>query len=202
MTSGITIIWIDGWRKFPLNKLMLDIFSGLEGASQAQKERGWEVITVDNDPLFNPTVVADVNNWSWYGRRPDFAWFSPPCDEFAREFMPWIRTGRPPDLSLLFASMRIIKECRPRYWIIENVRGAIRWFRPFLGDPRAIVGPFFLWGYYPDIGKPKIKKRKKESMSSSWRAERAKIPYELSLAFALAIERQPELLEVTVEKTH
>ena len=48
--------------------LMLDLFAGLGGASEAMRRRGWEVVTVDNDPVFNCTVTADLAEWSWQGR--------------------------------------------------------------------------------------------------------------------------------------
>ena len=38
----------------------LDLFSGLEGASIGFKERGHKVVTVDNNPSFKPTLVADI----------------------------------------------------------------------------------------------------------------------------------------------
>ena len=38
----------------------LDLFSGLEGASVGFKERGHKVVSVDMDPSFKPTIVADL----------------------------------------------------------------------------------------------------------------------------------------------
>lgn len=67
---------------------------------------------------------------------------------------------------------------------------------PYLGTPREIHGPFYLWGYFPSLGRPVLHMRKKESYHSSQRAERARVPLALSLALAVAIESQPMLLEV------
>lgn len=176
---------------------MLDLGSGLGGANQAMKDRGWQVVTVDINSDFEPDVIADLRQWSWNGSRPDLIWASPPCDEFAREFMPWIKTGNKPDLSIVLACKRIIDECQPRFWIIENVKGAISWFRPILGDYRTCYDPFYLWGYFPDLGDFKVQ-TKKQRYSSKQKAERAMIPYQLSLAVALAIEHQPELLSLDI----
>src|SRR5687767_3380289 len=100
--------------------LMLDPFSGTGGASSAFKAAGWRVVTVDNDPQHNPSVVADLNTWSWWDsfsdEIPTFVWASPPCTEFSRESMPWCRTGKTPDLGLVFSAMRIIAECQPKFW--------------------------------------------------------------------------------------
>lgn len=168
--------------------LMLDLGSGLKGASQAMKARGWDVLTVDINPGFEPDIVADLRQWSYIGPRPDLVWCSPPCDEFAREFMPWSKTGNTPDLSIVLACKRIINECQPRYWVIENVKGAISWLRPILGNYRVCYGPFFLWGFFPVPGDFRLRARKKESYSSKARAERAMIPAQLSNGLALAIE--------------
>lgn len=167
--------------------LMLDVCSGLGGASQAFVNAGWRVVTVDVDPRFNPEIVADIREWSWQSERPDFAWFSVPCPEFSRWSMPWTRKRNPPkpDMSLYNAAKRIIRECKPRYWVVENVRGAVEFF----GPPRAIVGPFYLWGEFPPLGNVRLNMRKKESYSSQARAERAKIPYALSRAMLNAVQQ-------------
>jgi site-specific DNA-cytosine methylase len=175
--------------------LMLDLCAGMKGASQAMIARGWTVITLDNDPTSKPDIVADLRNWSWTGNRPDLIWTSPPCTEFARESMPWCRTGRQPDMSIVLAAARIVHQTQPRYWVIENVRGAIRHFRPHLGRPRQIIGPFYLWGFFPPLTVNLDAFRKKESYSSRQRAQRARIPMAISDALAHAIESQRALLE-------
>lgn len=173
---------------------MLDLCAGLGGASQAMRDRGWTVITVDNDPRFNCNHTADLTTWQYDGPRPDLVWLSDPCTEFARESMPWSRTGKAPDLTLVRAGLRIIQAVRPRYWVRENVRGSVPWVRPFLGEPRQIFGPFYLWGRFPHLGVNMRQFRKKESYSSTQRAERAKVPEAISLALAVAIEMQMELV--------
>jgi len=169
--------------------LMLDLCAGLGGASAAFRDRGWDAVTVDNDPRFGPDVLADVCAWSWAGPRPDFVWASPPCVEFSRESMPWCRTGRTPSLDIVRACRRIIGECAPTYWVIENVRGAMRWLEPELGPYAAHFGPFYLWGVFPPLGL-RIRMRPKESYSSTQSAERAMIPPALSRAMAMAVEAQ------------
>lgn len=170
--------------------LMIDLCCGLKGASAAMRNRGWKVVTVDVKPEFSPDIVADVRFWSWQGDEPLLVWASPPCDEFAREFMPWSRTGRPPDLSIVDGCKRIIKECHPKFWIIENVRGAV----PHLGKPTQIINPFYLWGFFPHLGRFRVQRRHKESLPSTAKAERAKIPYSFSLAVAKIIESQTTFL--------
>jgi len=170
--------------------LMYDICCGLKGASKTMLERGWRVVTIDNDPAFDADIVADVRDWHPVGLSPDLIWASPPCYEFARENMPWCRTGESPDLSIVEACWRIIREANPRYWIIENVRGAM----PYLGQPAFIYGAFYLWGFFPVLGNIIKDYRKKESYGSQQKAERARIPSRLSLAVARAIESSRVLI--------
>lgn len=178
--------------------LMLDLCSGLGGASSAMREKSlltgiWQVITVDIEPSFNPSIVADVRDFTYSGVKPDLIWASPPCVEFARESMPWSRTDQTPDMSIVRACYRIIQDVKPLFWIIENVRGAIPYFRDLLGDWRWHQGPWYLWGFFPEIGYIKTW-RKKGSFSGNQAAERALIPRELSLMVADAIERQGVLV--------
>lgn len=166
--------------------LMIDLCCGLKGASAAMRERGWEVITVDNDARFEPTFVADVKEWQWSGRRPDLVWASPPCQEFSRESMPWTRRGIIPDLSIVEACMRIARESDARFWLIENTRGAIKWFRPILGEPQYRMNPQFLWGYPPVGFQPaRVKLTKKQHATPQLRAL---VPWHISLALARAVE--------------
>ncbi len=166
--------------------LMLDLCSGLGGASQAMIDRGWDVVRVELDQKFNPDIVADVREFHWGGQQPYLIWASPPCTEFSRESMPWFRTGNPPSMELVLACKRIIDECNPMFWVIENVKGAIRYFRPLFGPPKKSCGPFFLWGNFPDFN-CRIKFFK-ERLSSKQQAERAKVPYLLSERLAEACE--------------
>lgn len=164
---------------------MLDLFAGLGGASRAMRARGWQVTTVELDPKFRPDVVGDVARLPIRGQF-DLIWASPPCTEFSRESMPWCKTGNPPSLELWQAAERAIAELRPRWWVIENVRGAVRWVGR---QPQRRIGPFYLWGRMPAFKVRDLAHKPKESWSSSQRAERARIPMALSLALAEACER-------------
>jgi hypothetical protein len=170
---------------------MLDLFAGTGGASAAFREAGWGVVTVDNDPAHQTDVVADLRAWSWTGRRPTLVWASPPCQEFSRMSMPWTRAKNPPAPSteLVEAALRIVQETRPRYWVVENVRGAIPYLRPLLGRPRLSCGPFFLWGYFPwfRAGVAPFK----EHLGSRDAVRRAAVPRHVSTGLLEAINYRP-----------
>jgi hypothetical protein len=50
--------------------LMIDLFTGRGGASQAMKERGWLVVTLDNEAKFQPEICRDITGWSWVHDTP------------------------------------------------------------------------------------------------------------------------------------
>ncbi len=168
-----------------MKPLMLDLFSGTGGASAPFATTGWEIVRVELDPQFEAEFHADVRSWSWRGRRPALVWASPPCTEFARESMPWCRTGQAPSMELVDAADRAIRECDPDFWVIENVKGASRYLTPRYGTP-LVLGPVFLWGRFP-----RFRTRVpywKERLSSKDRAKRAAIPWKIGDGLRRAIE--------------
>lgn len=134
----------------PRRKLAVELFSGTAGATAAFRGRpDWDVITVDLDPRHRPTVVADCSQLPFslgpdVGRPLELLWMSPPCQQFSR----WNRNAPlRPSLEMMFAAFTAVQQYRPRYWVLENVLGAI----PFLGIPAQKIGPWCLWGYFPQL---------------------------------------------------
>ncbi len=126
---------------------LLDLFSGLEGWSQAFKDRNHSVITVDINPKFNPTISADVMNL----KASDFSDYepfdiilaSPPCNCFsiASVYRHWDKkTKRPKDeatrqaIRLVGHTIKLILDLQPKWWILENPRGMLR---RVLGKPQV-----------------------------------------------------------------
>lgn len=175
-----------------MTRLMVDLCSGLGGASGAFVQAGWRVITVDIEPKFHPTIVGDVRLLKGADitpERPTLVWASPPCIDFSRESMPWCRTGIAPSVTLVQNCLRLINELSPRYWVIENVRGAQRWLSALVGKRAKHVGPFYLWGEFP-IFTCELRMRNKMAYSGDQDAERAQIPEKLSKALLRAIEAE------------
>lgn len=165
-------------------RIALDLFCGTAGATAAFRGApGWQVIGIDNDLRSAADVVADVRRLPLQGR-VDFVWASPPCQEFS--LMPPGRAGRRPSLELVFATLNVIRDLRPKFWIMENVVGAI----PFLGAPLQKIGPFCLWGYFPHIDAPlDVVTHRKMVPDRRTAAARAAVPYALSQAVHQAVER-------------
>ena len=187
---------------------ILDLCSGLGGASEAFSQAGWTVIRIETNPelAYVPfTQTLDVLEWEeWIADLPDridVVWASPPCREFSRGFAapsPTAeRAGLPfePSLELVRACLDIIDYLKPKWWVLENVQGAIMHFRPVIGSYSQRVGPFYLWGTFPRIIMPYTYEHLKSSndvwSTNPLRANlKALIPFEVSFAFLEAVTRQ------------
>ncbi len=175
---------------------MLDLFSGLGGASRVFKARGWDVVRVELEErfntLFDPAIVADVTTLDPTGLgKFDLVWASPPCQEFSKFGMPMFYPDPPePSLECVNAVKRIVDILRPRFWVLENVRSAQRW----LGPARQHAGSFYLWGDFPLMEDPPrcVKGIKHYHRGTYVRdaAKRAEIPLALSLAMCQAVEKE------------
>ena len=176
--------------------LMLDLFSGKGGASQAMRERGWDIITVDINPDFEPDICTDITTFHYSGPVPDLIWASPPCIEFSKASLPasWACNMIPaePDINLMLAAKRIIDDVKPRWWVIENVRGAVSWFIPILGPVRKKSGSRYLWGEFPIFDCDPGYGKWRLPPSRDRAAIRSMIPRQLSKALSIAVESSEE----------
>ncbi len=187
---------------------MWDLCSGLGGASEAMLANGWEVTRIENNNELGyvpNTIICNVEDVEWWAMdRPNLIWASPPCNEWSDGFHSKKATMRRngeefiPNLSILNTCIEIIQETKPKYWVIENVRGACEFFNPILGEPTQVIDGIYLWGNFPRLAMPVNYKHRKISkefdMNDKLRAnKRAKIPFEVSLQLMRAIQEQTTL---------
>ena len=143
---------------------MLDLCSGLGGASEAFLQAGWDVVRIENNPLLEDvphTEIRDILELVppyHFGEPFDLIWASPPCTEFSNAYAAPKSVSRregiefEADLRILKKCIEIIEYLDPENWVIENVSGASKTFSKILGfPPWQIVGPFFLWGKFPRL---------------------------------------------------
>ena len=138
-------------------RVFLSLCSGHSGESEAFiNEPGWVVVRIEKDDGLSHipnTRILDVLKWlDWIDSIPqpvEVVWASPPCQEFSAALGP--RRVENPSMEILKACMDIIAYLKPKYWLIENVRGAIQHFHPLLDAPSQVIGPFYLWGKFPHI---------------------------------------------------
>ena len=195
---------------------MLDLCSGLGGASEAFVRAGWEVVRIENNPVLASkdsgyyvpyTIEDDVRlptaGYFWKTLHYDLVWASPPCVEFSNAYSApkptAIRNGEEfePDMTIVRSCYNIIRKLRPKYWVIENVSGSSKHITKELGfPPWQIVGPFFLWGKFPRIHIDYDWTHRKADLETSHELKanhKAKIPLEISEAFLDVLENQTTL---------
>ncbi len=181
---------------------VLDLFSGLGGFSQAFRQRGHHVTTVDIEEKFRPDICRDILDTDELlekltvegGYRPDVILASPPCEEFSKARMPWYKNIHP-DMSLFSATLAIVVKLDPRFWVIENVQGAIPFFSQYVGKYKKHCGSRYLWGEFPKFCCTHKKCYGKEKMGPrpDRKELRAIVPYEISINLCLAIEKSPRI---------
>jgi hypothetical protein len=118
---------------------LLELCCGNKSAATAMR-RLWpkaKVVTLDVDPRFSPTILADVTDWDYEedvfpSGYFDIIWASPPCTEYSLA-----KTKGERDLAgadrIVHAVKRIIKFFSPPAWFIENPH-ALLYLRPLMQE--------------------------------------------------------------------
>ena len=196
---------------------VLDLFSGLGGFSEAFVRAGDEVVRIENNPLLSEvpcTQIQDVfevrdrlQRFQDEGqpiREYDLLLAGPPCREFSLGYgsprSVAHRNGEDfePSMDLLQATMDIIRITNPRYWVIENVIGSIKYFEKFGLEVNQIHGPHVLYGRYPKFqpGPVPTKASKDKTSTHPLRANhKALVPFTISESLRSAIVAQKTLFE-------
>jgi site-specific DNA-cytosine methylase len=67
---------------------VLDLFSGTGSVGRVFQEEGFEVVSVDINPKFKPTVIADILEWDYAVAFPpgyfDVVFACSACEQFSR----------------------------------------------------------------------------------------------------------------------
>lgn len=194
-------------------KTMVDMFSGLGGASEAfYQSKNWVVWRYDNNPLLKEVPGSIISDSMFQkvkaghsGHNIDLLWASPPCREFSNGYQsPKSKAKRMeeeyfPSLKYLKMTKEVIDIVKPKTWVIENVIGSIEYFEPLLGKPRQIINSVVLWGNFPYLPLPADFKHIKDD--SGWSDDplrankRAKIPFEISKSLRDTLDNQMKLEE-------
>ena len=109
---------------------VLELFSGTGSFGKVAHKAGFEVISVDNHPRFNPTICTDILKWD-YKRdladlgTPAIIWASPPCTEWS--FAKTIgKRNLPLARRLVRKTLEIIDHFQPFAFVIENPSGLLK----------------------------------------------------------------------------
>lgn len=209
----------------------IDLFAGKRGWSAAFNDRGHYALAIDNDPQHNPDWLADIGgrdllpalvaDGPW-----DFVLASPPCETFSIASVShhftkvgdtfWPKSAAATQsLALVEATLNIIRELDPDFYVIENPRGMLRKMPQMqhldrrtvtycqYGDTR--MKPTDLWGNWDALddftlepmcknGDPCHERAPRGARTGTQgiknRADRALVPYRLSLDICMALEAQ------------
>lgn len=180
---------------------VLDLCTEFGSETAAFRDKGHEVETLGI--CGDVTYLQDVQTFH-PTKKYDFISAHPDCKQFSKAN--W-RAGkckdRKPDLSIVDACFRIVKEAKPRFWMIENPQGCLR---HFIGMPDYTIRygdfghycqkPTDLWGVLPPFESTVSNQVKKghhniTAYTNGTRnaAKRSLVPYALSLALCVAIEK-------------
>jgi hypothetical protein len=122
-----------------VEKLCIEFCSGKKGGSQAFID--YEVVTIDIEKKFKPTIVADVNYLPLKQRlNPDVLLMWPPCDRFNLMSNQWPKVGIKEALTIVGSCLEAVNYLQPKKWLLENPKGRLRWF---IGKPAQTI-------YYSD----------------------------------------------------
>lgn len=170
----------------------MDLCCGRKGASNDFQDNGWDVVTVDINPKFNPTYTADVNSF-YIDEKFDFIWASPYCGDYSKFSLPasWACNGgyhKLPDMRLFLNCYRIIRDLKPKFWCIENVSGARPFFYLVIGNPAKKVGSRYIWGDFPPFDTSPKYGKWKLSPTENRSEHRSEIPRGLTKALRLSLE--------------
>ena len=121
---------------------LLELFCGTKSVGKVFEAHGWEVVSVDLNPKFKPTIVADVMSLpTTIGVGFDFCHFSPPCTEYSIA-----HTGNARDLdsanALVKHCLAIIRDSKPRFWTIENPASGLLKKMEFMQDYNYSIGSY------------------------------------------------------------
>ncbi len=172
---------------------------------------GLDIIDVGYPYRFIHQDINDFDGSDWRKVGIDVATASPPCTEFSRLktlYGHGSNRKAPADpekgMELVKQAKRVIDQVQPKFWLIENVGGAVQYFEPLLGKPKFIRKPFYIWGKFPeflleerDYRKPGMQHYDKKGPGHvkfnpmiSWL--RARIPFPLSVELARACRERLE----------
>ena len=107
---------------------LLELFSGTGSIGECFKAHGWEVVSLDSDPLCGATVCTDILTFDYrvLGGEFDFVWASPCCTQYS---IARSKAKSPRDLegadALVRRALEIIDHFKPRAWAIENPQSGL-----------------------------------------------------------------------------
>ena len=108
---------------------LLELFKGTGSVGTACQNLFDEIISLDREEKWQPTIVADILEWDYTIYPPghfDYIWASPPCTEYSI-----IKQSFHFPQNLEYANqivqrvLQIIEYFKPQIWFIENPQSGL-----------------------------------------------------------------------------
>jgi hypothetical protein len=110
---------------------LLELFCGTKSVGKIFSQNGWEVVSVDIEKKYNPTILTNVMDFdytSYPSHYFDIIWASPPCATFSTIYGSFHKYSKEKikqdmeekGLPLLRKAQEIINYFQPKFWFIEN----------------------------------------------------------------------------------
>jgi hypothetical protein len=145
---------------------MFELFKGTGSVGKVAKKMGFEVISLDFDPIYTPDIETDILKWDykkWSKDNnfiPNYIWASPPCNTYSPLAYPLkernTQTAKPISerakvgTKILFKTLEIIeyfKKLNPKLlFTIENPRGMMRKHKEMQNLPNLETTLYCLYG--------------------------------------------------------
>lgn len=170
-----------------------DLCCGRGGWTKGLQAHGFEVVGFDVEHHKgypgDDFVQADVRLLEQL-QDADVVVSSPPCTGFSEARPNRIDRPNKDDMDIVLACLRVSMYSKPKFWVLENVRGMHR----YLGPAALRYGPFHFWGYFPRFMKGRDDRyhhwgRDISKMRVRDPAIRAEIPYEIASLFGAAFKK-------------
>ena len=130
------------------NIKVLELFAGSKSIGKAAEELGYDVFSSDLKAFEGINYAVDILDFdiNKVPFKPDIIWASPPCTSYSIAAISHHRptNGNLSDFALKSDKMvnkvfEIIKELKPKYWYVENPRGALRKQDFMINVPKTTV---------------------------------------------------------------
>jgi hypothetical protein len=113
---------------------ILEIFSGTQSVGKVAREMGWEVVSMDICPKYNPTFCCDIMTFDytiWPSGWFDVVHCSPPCTLYSLA-----NPNRRPEEgnAVTRRMMDFLNHLKPQYTIIENPVSSLIWRQGIIPD--------------------------------------------------------------------